>query len=338
MKYLFPKPVGFIRDDHSVYVDIKNVSGKYRSILMDCGNNHTLTTKEFINIGTVLISHAHIDHIIGFDNILRMNLREDKKITFTGPAPISDIIMHKLRGYTWNLIYDSKFEVEVWDIYPRTIKKYLLKCKEAFAKKHFIESIKNTNPIINNDFFSCSIIRLDHDIPTIGYVLKEHDRVKIDKNKLHNYGLPKGQWLKNLKKKNFEQSDTITHNSKTFLLKNLYDDLIINEHGYKICYITDTILNNNLEKKIIKFAQGSDELYCEATFMHNEIDLARKYYHLTAKQTGELAKKAKVKKLYLIHFSLRYANPNQILNEAKRIFPQTFIPRFSGTCHITRKV
>jgi len=319
-------------------VDIKNVPGKYRSILIDCGNNHTLTTKDFINIGTVLVSHAHIDHLIGFDNILRMNLREDKTITFAGPAPISNIIMHKLRGYMWNLIYDSKFQVEVWDIHPRVIKKYLLKCKEGFAKKHFIESVKNTNPIINNEFYSYSAIRLDHDIPTIGYVLKEQDRVKIDKKKLRDYGFTKGQWLKNLKKKNFQATDTITHNSQTFLLKKLYDDLIIQEHGYKICYVSDTILNDKLKKKIVNFAKGADEFYCEATFMHNELELARRYYHLTAKQTGELAKKAKVKKLYLIHFSLRYASPKQILNEAKEIFPNTYLPRFSETCHITRKV
>ena len=338
MKYLFPKPVGFIRDDHSVYVDIKNVPGKYRSILIDCGNNHTLTTKDFINIGTVFVSHAHIDHLIGFDNILRMNLREDKTITFIGPAPISSIIMHKLQGYMWNLIYDSKFQVEVWDISPRTIKKYLFKCKEGFSKKHFIGSMKNVNPIINNEFYSCSIIRLDHDIPTIGYLLKEHDRVKIDKKKLRELGFSKGQWLKNLKTKNFAKDDTITQDSQTFSLKQLYKDLIIREQGYKICYVTDTILNDKLEKKIVRFANESDEFYCESTFMHDQLDLAKKYFHLTAKQTGQLAKKAKVKKLYLIHFSLRYANPNHILNEAKKEFPQTFFPCFSETCHITRKI
>lgn len=338
MNYLFPKTVGFFRDDHSVYVDIKNVPGKRQSILLDCGNNHTLSTKDFLRIKTIFISHAHIDHMIGFDNVLRMNLREDKRICVVGPEPMSNILHHRLQGYMWNLIYDSRFEIEVWDITPRTIKKYLLRCCEGFSKKHFIEKVPAQNPFIQNDYYQCRFIRLDHDIPSIGYSIQETDRLRVRKKRLRELNLPEGQWIKQLKNRSFAPDDTMEVNGDQMTLQSLYDDLITHEPGFKISYITDTILNEKLKKTIPAFVDRSDHLYCEATFLHDDLELARQFFHLTARQTGWIATTARVKQLFIIHLSLRYPNPYMILNEAQEEFPKAQFPLFSDTCMVKRKV
>ncbi len=336
MRYFYPKIVGFLHDDHSIYIDIRNIPGKNQSILIDCGNNHTLSVKDFIKISTIFISHAHVDHFIGFDNILRMNLRENKRIKVIGPAPISSLIHNKLRGYTWNLIYDSQLEFEVWDISKFSIKKFLIKCNEKFSKKHLIEKIPVKNPFIENEYYECSFIILKHDIPSIGYSIKEKDNIKVDKLRLNELGLPEGQWLKKLKTKNFSSGDIITFDSKSYFLQDLYNDLIIFEKGLKISYISDTIYTPALKKKIIDFVKDSDEFYCESTFLKKDIKLAKEYFHLTAEQTATLAKEAGVKKLYLIHLSSRY-KPEKILDEAKQIFIHTSFPRFSTKCAITKK-
>ena len=50
------------------------------------------------------------------------------------------------------------------------------------------------------------------------------------------------------------------------------------------------------------------------------------YKHLTAKQSAEIAKKAKAKKLVLTHISQRYKKePKKILNDAKKIFKNSFL-------------
>ncbi|MDX9702765.1 MAG: hypothetical protein RBU23_06960 [Candidatus Auribacterota bacterium] len=338
MNFLFPKPVGFFRDDHSIYVDVKNVQGKAQSILIDCGNNHTVSMKEFLRIGTLLVSHAHIDHLIGFDNILRMNLRENKRIRIIGPDSMANVIHHRLQGYMWNLIYDSQLEIEVWEISARLIKKYLFLCREGFSKKHFMEKIPAQNPVIKTDHYEIRYIRLNHDITSIGYSITEHDRFRIRKKCLREMGLPEGQWLKQLKNKTFSPNDTMQVNDTNIPMQSIYKNLIIHEPGFKLSYITDTILNNSLKKKITEFVKNSDQLYCEATFLHKDIKLARQYYHLTAKQTALIAKEADVKNLFLIHLSLRYSNPFLLLKEAQSVFPNTQFPVFSDSCMVKRKI
>jgi ribonuclease Z len=50
---------------------------------------------------------------------------------------------------------------------------------------------------------------------------------------------------------------------------------------------------------------------------------ATKMRHLTAKQAAEIAKKAKVKQLYLVHTSQRYKSAKLLVDEAKKVFKNT---------------
>jgi len=50
----------------------------------------------------------------------------------------------------------------------------------------------------------------------------------------------------------------------------------------------------------------STHLFIEAPFLDNERDVARKKYHLTAKEAGLIGARAKVKELTPFHFSPRY--------------------------------
>ena len=99
----------------------------------------------------------------------------------------------------------------------------------------------------------------------------------------------------------------------------------VEEKGKKITFILDTRMNANMEK----IAKGSDLLICESTFLHNSDNgekLAKEYGHLTAKQAAGTAKKAKVKKLVLVHLSQRYdSNNSLVLKEAKKVFKNTKI-------------
>ena len=76
--------------------------------------------------------------------------------------------------------------------------------------------------------------------------------------------------------------------------------------------------------ELVETAQGADALVIEATYCESEADLAREYGHLTAASAASLAASAGVKQLILTHLSRRY-HPQQVLDEARAIFPVTAI-------------
>nr|MBL0717569.1 ribonuclease Z [Desulfobacterales bacterium] len=76
-------------------------------------------------------------------------------------------------------------------------------------------------------------------------------------------------------------------------------------------------------KKIIKLAENAGHLFIEAVFLENMKDIAKKKYHLTARQSGMIANMANVKKLTLFHFSPRYQGVENLLyDEANSAYQQ----------------
>ena len=51
----------------------------------------------------------------------------------------------------------------------------------------------------------------------------------------------------------------------------------------------------------------------------------RPYYHSTAAQAAQVARDAGAGKLLLGHYSARYNNEQVLLDEARAIFPNTFL-------------
>jgi ribonuclease Z len=71
----------------------------------------------------------------------------------------------------------------------------------------------------------------------------------------------------------------------------------------------------------VDLAKDSDHLFIEAAFLDRDKDTARKKYHLTAKEAGDLAGKAGAKQFTLFHFSPRYSElTEEIKKEAADAF------------------
>ena len=73
----------------------------------------------------------------------------------------------------------------------------------------------------------------------------------------------------------------------------------------------------------MKIADNADLLICEATYSSKLSDKSEEYGHMTAKQSAQLANKANVKKLVLLHFSARYKSTEEIEEDARGIFDNT---------------
>jgi ribonuclease Z len=86
-------------------------------------------------------------------------------------------------------------------------------------------------------------------------------------------------------------------------------------------YCSDTAYTES----VIPYIQNCDLLYHETTFMHNMAGIAREKMHSTTVEAATLAKKAGVRKLLIGHFSARYDDLQQLLDEARQIFPETIL-------------
>jgi ribonuclease Z len=155
--------------------------------------------------------------------------------------------------------------------------------------------------------------RMQHGIPTNAYSFVIKDKLRLDKKKVEKAKLPFGPLIGKLK-----EGKDITYNGKKFKSK----DFVYGEKGKKISIVLDTLIND----RIVPFVKNSDLLICESSFSSDNADDAKEHLHLTAKQDGEIAKKAKVGKLILTHISQRYENNlKELLKDAKDVFKNVVI-------------
>lgn len=86
-------------------------------------------------------------------------------------------------------------------------------------------------------------------------------------------------------------------------------------------YCTDTQPSDG----VLPIISGVDLLHHEATFMEEEKVKARETKHSTAAEAAKVALQAQVRKLIIGHFSARYKDLNVMLNEARNLFPETYL-------------
>ena len=102
----------------------------------------------------------------------------------------------------------------------------------------------------------------------------------------------------------------------------------------RYAYCSDTAYNEDL----VPLIQGVDCLYHEATFEEEFLKRAQETQHSTASQAATIARKAGVKKLIIGHFSARHSNQENLLKEARAIFPDTVLGTDKGVYPIAGEV
>jgi len=278
-----------------------------RALLFDIGNISRLQPGDLQKITDVFITHTHIDHFIGFDTLVRAILRRDTPLRVYGPPNITDCIEGKLRGYTWNLIKEYPIKIDVCSVSDHK------KSYSSFpAENNFQRIDKEIAPfdgiVLRDPLFTIRAIQLDHQVPCLAFSIDEEFHININKASLLAKGLPVGPWLSELKKAIRSRSPGNTNfvvSHKHYSLEELRDIAQITK-GQKISYVTDIAMHGNNIRKIIEFVRDSDTLYCEAYFLEEDKERALERFHLTAKVTGMIARKARVKRLVAMHFSPKY--------------------------------
>src|SRR3989339_2064660 len=91
-----------------------------RAFLFDLGELQALSSRDLLKVSHVFVSHTHVDHFIGFDQLLRILLGRQKDLYLFGPQGFIQNVEGKLAGYAWNLIrdYENLFSLHVTEVHP----------------------------------------------------------------------------------------------------------------------------------------------------------------------------------------------------------------------------
>lgn len=262
--------------------------------LFDCGEatQHQIlqTTLKPRKIEKIFISHMHGDHIFGLPGLLSSRGFQGGKerITIYGPPGIKGYVLSSLK-------------------YSGTYLNYPI---------NFIE-FKEPGVLFDDKQFKVTVGKLKHGLPSYGFRIEEADHEgTLDAEKLKELNIPPGPIYGKIKnKETVELEDGRIINGQDFVGPK--------QKGRVVTILGDTVEHPNS----IELSKNADVLVHESTFSSKETDLARQYNHSTTTQAAQIAKKARVNKLLLTHFSSRYMykDMKQLKNEARAIFPNTYL-------------
>jgi len=291
-----------------------------RALMFDLGSLSGLSPRDLLRVTHAFVTHTHMDHFIGFDELLRLFLGRDKALHVFGPPDFFRHMEGKLSAYSWNLVheYETDFRLCVNEVHPDHLSTKVYACQHRFHPPRTVLSRPFDGTLLSEPSFSVQGTLLDHRIPCLGLAFTENFHVNIIKESLKDLDLPVGPWLSEFKNAVYRQKDPAEEFQVTwvekekisrlrrFPLGDLIKKIARISPGQKIAYITDVVDSPQNQEKIIRLAEGADVLFIEAAFLDRDKEAARKKFHLTAKEAGHMARKAGVKHLQVFHFSPRY--------------------------------
>jgi ribonuclease Z len=313
--------------DPALYVGLQ---GEGKALLLDIGDISRAAPGLLFKITEVFVSHTHIDHFIGIDHLLRLNLARKRVLHLYGPPGIIAGMTGKLRGYTWNLTQNYPFMLDVHEICSRHIKVRRFTCREKF-KPGPEQRVPFNGTVVNHPGYCVKTQRLDHNgIVSLGFRLEEHFHININKDALEKLGLQVGPWLQTLKN-NIRQgcpgtmmmevpgraAGTVRH----MTLDEITGHAVHITPGEVLAYVSDCGGTPANKKKIMRLAAQANYFFCESAFLERDTEKALERGHLTARQAGQLARQCRATSFTPFHFSPRYeACPEEPAREAMEGF------------------
>jgi ribonuclease Z len=296
-----------------------------RALLFDLGDLEPLTSRELLRVTDVFVTHRHMDHFAGFDRLLRFTLYRPGVIRFVGPPGLIDGISAKLHAYLWNLLDESSPD---FTILAAEFTNGLLGPWTAFRARDAFRSTKAgtsdlaTGLILSEPDLCIECVMLDHSTPCLAFRLQERMRVNVWRTGLDQLGLSVGPWLnfaKSAVRRGAPDNTPITTSDERIIeLGILKQNALHIAAGQRLVYITDVSFHPDNVERILSIAENSDELYIEAAFLHQDAAIAEERHHLTARQAGELARRACVRRVTTFHHSPRYLErPDSLRLEAE---------------------
>ena len=254
--------------------------------LIDCGEGtqRQLMRAEFgfRGLAHVLLTHAHLDHVLGLAGLL------------------ATLALYRVEG-TVEIIGSGE-----------TV---------AFVRRYLAETIGperdggyrlrsiSPGPVLSFPGWRLAAFPVRHrGTDSLGYAFQEASRHPLLPERLDALGVPEGP-----------ERAALAHGRPVVLAdgRRISPEMVRGPPvaGAKLAIIGDT----EEVATLVEPARGADALVIEATFLQRDAALARARGHLTAAEAGQLARDAEAGELLLTHISGRY-KPEEILAEAAGFF------------------
>lgn len=276
---------------HNASCQVVEVRGKF--FMVDCGEGAQLQLRRsrihFAKIQAIFISHLHGDHCFGLLGLLSTlgMLGRTSKLRVYAPQDYEDLFKRQVEFFMQSMEYEIEF-VGV--------------------------DTTQQQVIYEDHSLTVETIPLQHRLPCCGFLFREKaGKPHILRDMIDYYGIPTSQ-INNIKM----GADWTTEDGDIIPNNRLVSPA---DPARSYAYCSDTRYIPDLYKKV----KGVCTLYHESTYLQENEERAKLYYHSTARQAATVAQKAGVGKLLLGHYSARYNNEQVLLDEAKSVFAESYL-------------
>ncbi len=244
----------------------------------------------------IFISHRHPDHSVGLIGLLlRFSLMgRTSPLDIFGPEDLLDFVKM------------AQSSIHMGTSYPTTV----------YGIGHGFTW--------EQDNVTITAFEVSHRGQALGYMFEyKKPRGKFLPEKAAELGVPKGRlWGK------LADGESVTLDDGRVITPE--EVSLPPDKGLKIVYSGDTRPCDNMREA----AKDADILIHEAMYTEEHSHLADERGHSTAKQAAKIALDANVRLLVLTHYSPRYESGEEILSDAKEIFPKTVVARDLMEIHL----
>ncbi len=265
-----------------------------RHFLIDCGEGTQVQLRKykigFGRINHIMISHLHGDHFYGLVPLLTSLhlLDREKELHLYGPAGLEEGVSALLK------ISGSRLR---------------------FPLVYHVLNTLETEIIYEDEALWVYSFPLRHSMPCCGFFFREKPRPRnMRKEMLAKYQIPVAEIRKIKRGADWVNEEGVV--IPNHLLTYKPDDAL----SYAFC--TDTSPLRSLADML---PVAPELMYHEATFTQEHKQRAKKTFHSTAAQAGEIAQHCQARHLLIGHFSVRYEDLGPLLQEARSIFPATHL-------------
>ncbi len=261
--------------------------------MIDCGEGTQIQLRRsriyFSKIIAVFISHLHGDHCFGLPGMISTfgMTGRTAPLHIYAPAAFEPILDQTLNFFCQGLEFEVVF--------------------------HAVDT-KQNKVVYEDRSLTVETIPLQHRIECCGYLFREKPTLPhIRRDMIDFYHIPISQ-INNIK----AGADWVTPEGDVISNSRLTTPAAP-ARSYAYCSDTRYI------KTLHNLVKDVTTLYHESTYAAQDADRAHLYWHSTSEQAAQVARDASVGKLLLGHYSARYSNEQQLLDEAKEIFPNSFL-------------